>query len=144
MARTLPFPAVITACLLGIAAPLAVAQAQQTPSDAPPPPQLQRIEPGSDTPVTITPKAGNRNKITQTKEGGRVTEVQVSAGGSHYVMKGVRPGSVADMNAQGGGSLRPPQWKVLEFDMNKKKKTDPEAAGAADNTVDAPPPRTVK
>ncbi|WP_426194400.1 hypothetical protein [Massilia sp. DWR3-1-1] len=143
MARTPRKIATKTAFLLSMLVTAGVALAQQTPSAAPPQQQLERIEPGSDTPVTITPQTRSKNKISQTKEGGRVKEVQVSAGGSHYTMKGVRPGSVAEMNAQGGSTVQPPQWKVLEFDMNKKKKSDPEAAGA-DTTVNAPPPQTVK
>ena len=141
MARTLVTIATKTAFLLGTLASASAVFAQQTPSSAPP--QLERIEPGSDTPVTITPQTSTKNKISQTQDGGRVKEVQVSAGGSHYTMKGVRPGSVAEMNAQGGTTVQPPQWKVLEFDMNKKKKSDPEAAGS-NATVDAPPPQTVK
>lgn len=128
--------------LLSAVAISTTALAQQRPSDAPP--QLQRIEPGSDTPITITPKSGNNNKITQTKDGGRVTEVQVSSGGSHYTMKGVRPGSVQELGDQTGSTVRPPQWKVMEFDLSRKKKTDPEGAGATDGTVNAPPPQTVK
>jgi hypothetical protein len=131
-----------TFILLGAVAASAPALAQQRPSDAPP--RLERIEPGSDTPITITPKSGNNNKITQTKEGGRVTEVQVSSGPSHYTMKGVRPGSVQELGDQTGSTVRPPQWKVLEFDLNRKKKADPEAGGAANGTADAPPPQTVK
>ena len=138
-ARAITFNTLI---ILGALAPSAAVLAQQTPSDKPP--QLERIEPGSDTPVTITPQTRNTNKITQTKEGGRVTEVQVSAGGSHYTMKGARPGSVQELGDQTGSTLRPPQWKVLEFDLSKKKKTDPEGAGAPDGTADAPPPQTVK
>ncbi|HEU5437629.1 MAG TPA: hypothetical protein VFU95_14550 [Telluria sp.] len=141
MARTTRIIATKTVFLLSILVPAGMALAQQTPSSAPP--QLERIEPGSDTPVTITPQTRSKNKISQTKEGGRVKEVQVNAGGSNYTMKGVRPGSVAEMNAQNGSTVQPPQWKVLEFDMNKKKKSDPEAAGA-DSTVNAPPPVTVK
>ena len=138
-ARTITLKTLI---LLAAVAPSALVFAQQKPSDKPP--QLERIEPGSDTPVTITPQTRNPNKITQTKDGGRVTEVQVSAGGSHYTMKGVRPGSVQELGDQSGSTLRPPQWKVMEFDLSKKKKTDPEAAGAPDGTADAPPPQTVK
>jgi hypothetical protein len=141
MARTAWTISLKTLILVGALLPAAAVLAQQTPSAAPP--QLERIEPGSDSPVTITPQTRNANKITQTKEGGRVKDVQVNAGGSHYSMKGVRPGSVADVNDQSGSTLRPPQWKVLEFDLSKKKKTDPEAAGG-DGTVDAPPPQTVK
>ena len=136
MARTSLTIATKTVFLLSLLAPASLVLAQQRPSSAPP--QLERIEPGSDTPVTITPQSTTKNKISQTKEGGRVKEVQVSAGGSNYTMKGVQPGSVTDMNSQGGSTVHPPQWKVLEFDLNKKKKTDPEAGGA-DNTVDAPP-----
>lgn len=141
MARTFGSIATNTVFLLGALSAASPVVAQQTPSSAPP--QLERIEPGSDTPVTITPQNKTKNKISQSKDGGRVKEVQVSAGGSNYTMKGVRPGSVAEMNAQGGTTVQPPQWKILEFDMNKKKKSDPEAAGS-DNTVNAPPPQTVK
>ena len=141
MARTARNFICNTALLLGTLALASLALAQQKPSAAPPPPQLERIDQGSDTPVTITPQKSNKNKISQTKDGGRVKEVQVSAGGSNYTMKGVQPGSAADMNSQNGSSLHPPQWKVLEF--GKRKKTDPEAAGA-DTTVNAPPPQTVK
>lgn len=141
MARTYRTIATKTVFLLSILAPAGFALAQQTPSAAPP--QLERIEPGSDTPVTITPKAGPKTKISQTKDGGRVKEVQVSSGGSNYTMKGIQPGSIAETNARNGSTVQPPQWKVLEFDLSKKKKTDPEAAGG-DGTVDAPPPRTVK
>ena len=141
MARTSRTIASKTVIVLSILMPATMAFAQQRPSSAPP--QLERIEPGSDTPVTITPQTTSKNNISQTKDGGRVKEVQVSAGGSHYTMKGVQPGSVTDLNSQGGSTVRPPQWKVLEFDLSKKKKTDPEAGGA-DTTVNAPPPQTVK
>ncbi|WP_426111894.1 hypothetical protein [Massilia sp. PWRC2] len=134
-----------TVFLLSMLASTGLVLAQQAPSAAPPPPQqkLEPIEPGSDAPVTITPQKRDKNKISQTKDGGRVKEVQVSAGGSNYTMKGVQPGSTADLNSQNGSTVRPPQWKVLEFDFNKKKKIDPEGAGA-DTTVNAPPPQTVK
>src|SRR5450830_1052143 len=142
MARTASTISLKTFLLVGALLPAAAVFAQQKPSDKPP--QLETIEPGSDTPVTITPQTRSSNKISQTKDGGRVTEVQVNAGGSHYTMKGVRPGSVTDINDQSGASLRPPQWKVMEFDLSKKKKTDPEGAAAADGTANAPPPQTVK
>lgn len=142
MARTASTISLKTFLLVGALLPATAVFAQQKPSDKPP--QLETIEPGSDTPVTITPQTRSSNKISQTKDGGRVTEVQVNAGGSHYTMKGVRPGSVNDINDQSGASLRPPQWKVMEFDLSKKKKTDPEGAPAADGTANAPPPQTVK
>ena len=51
----------------------------------------------------------------------------VTSGGSTYYMK---PAAGADQ--ANGGALRGPQWKVLEFDLGKKKQKqrDEEAADA--------------
>ena len=112
--------------------PAAPAQ-QHRPSDAPP--QLERIEPGSDVPATnIPPKRGTQ--IKETRDGGQVTEVEVTTpGGSHYYMKpNTQPG-----NAQ-TNSIRAPQWKVGEFDLSGKRKATSESGTNTPTTADAPPP----
>jgi hypothetical protein len=53
-------------------------------------------------------------------------------------MKGAAPGSVVQTGDNTGSTLRPPQWKVLEFDLSRKKQKTGEAVDAA--TADAPPP----
>jgi hypothetical protein len=124
------------ALLLAAQAGLALAQqpaTQPIPSEAPP--RLDRIEPGSDVPATnIPPKRGTQ--IKETREGGQVTEVEVTTpGGSHYYMKpNTQPG-----NAQ-TNSIRAPQWKVGEFDLSGKRKATSESGTNAPTTADAPPP----
>ncbi|WP_426173482.1 hypothetical protein [Massilia sp. TWR1-2-2] len=125
--------------LLGTLAQAGIAQAQQTANT--PPPKMERIEEGSDTPVTITPKSGNRTNINEKREGGRITEVEVTSGKSTYTMKGSLPGAVTQTGDATGSTLRPPQWKVLEFDLSRKKQKDAqEAEAAATGTAVAPPP----
>lgn len=102
------------------------------PNEAPP--KLDRIEPGSDVPATtIPPKRGTT--ITETRDGGQVTEVEVTAGGSHYYMKpNTQPG-----NAQ-TNSIRAPQWKVGEFDLSGKRKATNDSASPTPADVPPPPP----
>ena len=132
--------------LLGMLAHASLVQAQQT-APAQTPPKLEQIQEGSDTPVTITPQQRGKQKITEKRDGGRVTEVQVTTGKSSYTMKAPAPGSVNDQADLTGSKLRPPQWKVLEFDLNGKKKRDAEAAAAAAAEVPvlapAPPPPVI-
>ena len=123
--------------LLGVLAQASLAQAQQTPSSAPP--KLERIEEGSDTAITVTPQQSNAAKITERRDNGRTTEVQVTTGKSSYTMKGNPPGAVSQPGEGSGSSLRPPQWTVLEFDFGKKKQKELDEA-AASATADAPPP----
>jgi hypothetical protein len=128
--------------LLGLLAQGSLAQAQQTPST--PPPKMERIEEGSDIPATITPKDRSPVKVTEKRDGGRVTEVEVSSGKSTYTMKANPAGAVAQPGDPASGTLRPPQWKVLEFDLFRKKQKERDAteaaAAAAGVTAEAPPP----
>jgi hypothetical protein len=129
MSRTSTCLKTLTLCLLAHAG-LAAAQQQTLPSDKPP--KLERIEPGSDVPATTLPPRGT-TQIREKKQGGQVTEVEVTSGGSHYTMKPNRqPGTASPGDAQSGG-VRAPQWQVLEFDMNAKRK----AASGAPNEADA-------
>ena len=121
----------LLAVLLAVAAGHAMAQQSQNQA---PPPNTQRIEPGSDVPATnIPPKRGT--EIIEHRNGGQVTEVEVTAGGSHYYMKpNNQPG-----NAQ-TTAIRAPQWKVGEFDLSGKRRAGNEAGQNTPTTADAPPP----
>jgi hypothetical protein len=124
---------------LGLLAHASLAQAQQTPSSAPP--KLERVPEGSDTPATVTPQQQrNATKIVEKRQGGSVTEVQVTTGKSSYTMKANPPDRVAQPDDPSSGSLRPPQWKVLEFDLGKKKQKEAAEAGAANAAPPPPPP----
>lgn len=140
MLRSTPRYALLTLCLFahaGIAAaqpgtppqtqtqPAPTTQGtaqQQRPSDAPP--QLERIEPGSDTPATTIPPR-ERTRITEKRANdGSVTEVEVQSGPSRYTMKpNVGPGNAQPGDAQ-SSNIRAPQWQVMEFDFGNPKKQD--------------------
>ena len=144
MTRTSPALKLLALFLLAHAGS---ALAQTKPSDAPP--KLERIEEGSDTPVTIVPKREQQRQVKETRDGGQVKEVQVTSGKSTYTMKGTNPGSVNETSVGTGSTLRPPQWQVLEFDLSKKKQAqrDEEAAAAAAAAPPAnvpPPPPIAK
>ena len=114
-----------------------IAMAQQP---AQTPPKLERIEEGSDTPITVTPpKSAQGNKITEKKQNGRVTEVTVKSGPSTYTMKPNTPAGNAQPGDAVSNGLRPPQWTVMEFDLGKKKKTDKEDV-PQEAPVPPPPP----
>lgn len=112
------------------------ALAQQKPAETPP--KLEVIEEGSDTPIVVTPPKTGGAKITEKKDGGRVTEVKVKTGKSAYTMKGAHPSAVNERGNATGSTLGTPQWQVLEFDLARKKKTSKEDVPAAD--VPPPPP----
>ncbi|MES2318096.1 MAG: hypothetical protein V4631_11445 [Pseudomonadota bacterium] len=128
-------PALLTSLSLCLLVSAGFASAQQKPSEAPP--KLEIIENGADTPITVTPPKTGGAKITEKKEGGRVTEVKVKSGKSSYTLKPNVPAGNAQPGDVTSGTSRGPQWTVLEFDMNKKKKTDPESVPDA---AKAPPP----
>ena len=139
MLRTSPALKLLAALLLANAG---TALAQTKPSEAPP--KLERVEEGSDAPITIVPKRDERRNIKETRDGGQVKEVQVKSGKSVYTMKGANPASVTENSVGTGSTLRPPQWQVLEFDLGRKKQAqrDEEAAAAAAAAPPAavPPP----
>ncbi|MEO7494215.1 MAG: hypothetical protein ABIT83_11050 [Massilia sp.] len=145
MSRTPSIPQLLALCLfaqLGLAQAQnqAPAAAQKSPSSAPP--QLERIEEGTDTPITTAPlptRKGDK-RITEKKDnqGGREVEVK-SVGKTSYTMKSVPPGTAATSASGATTTLRPPQWKVLEFDLGKKKpKQGEEAEGGAADAASVP------
>ena len=139
MLRTPSSRKLLSICLLAGAA---YANAQQTPSSAPP--KLERIEEGSDTPITVTPQTSGQHKITEKKEGGRVTEVQVKSGKSTYVMKPNVPAGNAQPGDAQSSAIRAPQWEVMQFNLGKKKKTEPREDDTPAAPVPPPPPPASK
>lgn len=146
MLRTVSRLSTLALCLL---APVSLALAQQAKPQTPPdqkPPKLERIEPGSDVPATtIPPREGTT--IKERKQNGQVTEVEVKAGPSHYYMKPNTPAGNAQPGTAEAGSVRAPQWQVLEFDLGKKKKAAADSGEAAAEAkpdtpakADVPPP----
>jgi hypothetical protein len=125
---------------LGLLAQAGFAQAQQTPPSSAPP-KMERVPEGSDTPITTVPTAprGQAPKVVEKRQDGRVTEVQVTSGKSSYTMKANPPEAVSQPGDPASGGLRPPQWKVLEFDFGKKKQAA-DAAAAAEAAAAPPPP----
>ncbi|OON64771.1 hypothetical protein B0920_14035 [Massilia sp. KIM] len=143
MLRSTTRYALLTLCLLAQAG---VAGAQQQPPSQEPP-KLDRIEPGSDVPATTIP-GRERTRITEKRQGGQVTEVEVQSGPSRYIMKpNVAPGNAQPGDAQ-SSAIRAPQWQVMEFDIGNPKKqgaTEQPVAPApakpgAPARADVPPP----
>jgi hypothetical protein len=126
----------VSICLLVPAGAVLAQQAQQPPAT---PPVLERIEEGSDVPITVTPPKTGGAQITEKREGGRVTEARVKAGGSEYTLRPNAPAGNAQPGDAVSNTTRPAQWTVLEFDLNRKKNTDKEAT-AEDAAAPPPPP----
>ena len=137
MLRTSSRSALLTLCLLASG----FAAAQQEP------PKLDRIEPGSDVPATTIPPK-ERTRITEKKQNGQVTEVEVQSGPSRYIMKPNVPAGNAQPGDAQSSAIRAPQWQVMEFDFGNPKKqgaTEQPVAPApakpgAQARAEAPPP----
>jgi hypothetical protein len=94
-------------------------------------PQTERIEPGSDEPATrIEPRRGTQ--IKEKRNNGQVTEVEVQAGKSRYTLKPNQPAGNAVPGDAQSSAFRAPQWQVMEFDLNGKKKAADAAAVATE------------
>jgi hypothetical protein len=129
MLRTFP-RLTLSIALLGCAgAAMAQTAAQTAPAGQPP--ATERIEPESETPATnIDPRRGTQIREKRNNSG-QVTEVEVQSGRSRYVMKSGQPaGNAQPGDAQSSG-IRAPQWQVMEFDLNGKRKAAADAAAAA-------------
>lgn len=140
-------------CLFACAG-LAVAQSQQqsrpapqsTPPSAQKPPQLDRIEPGSDEPATTIPPKERTRIIERRGDNGMVKEVIVESGPSRYIMKPHDPPGTALPGDALSSDIRAPQWTVLEFDFGNPKKEAADPAAAAPSPAPARPgvpPRAV-
>lgn len=132
--RTFKVWTIVALCVAACAVTPTVG-AQQRAEDAPPPPQMERLEEGV-PPAVTAPSAENNRSITEKREQGKVILTEVKSGNSTYYLKPNAPvGSALPGDAQ-SNSLRAAQWKVLEFDWNR----GPEAKKAAEPTALAPPP----
>jgi hypothetical protein len=129
-----PFPRLtLSIALLGCAG---VAAAQTASPQQPP--VTERIEPESETPATnIEPRRGTQIREKRNNSG-QVTEVEVQSGRSRYVMKSGQPAGNAQAGDAQSSAIRAPQWQVMEFDMNARRKAAAEAAAAAAGTPAAP------
>jgi hypothetical protein len=143
MSRTSTCLQTLTLCLLAHAS---MAGAQQQPAQPQPiekPPKLERIEPGSDQPATTIPPRP-RTEITNKRAHGQIVEVDVVSGGSHYTMYPNVPAGNAQPGDAESSAIRAPQWTILQFDGNAKRKAESAAEGAAAPAVAPPPPAPAK
>ena len=132
-----PCLTLLLAAQAGSALAQQAAQPQSTQNQAPP--KLERVEPGSDVPATTIPSR-TRTQITERRDGGQVTEVEVNSSGSHYYMKPNNPPGNAVPGSASGNSIRAPQWKVGEFDLSGKRKAASETGTNTPTQADVPPP----
>ena len=108
----------------------------QAPKAAPP--TMQKLEEGEAPAVTIrTPNS--RKKITEKREQGVVTEVQVQTGKSNYRLKqSAGAGNAAAGDAQ-SNTVRAAQFTIKEFDLGRKPTAEKKDDGSLQP---APPPPT--
>jgi len=120
-------PFLLTAFPLIFAAAMpAFAQQPRGRAEAPPPPQLERLEEGEAPAVTIPGGGQPERSITEKREQGRVTEVEVRTGRSTYVVKPLNPaGSALPGDAQ-ANTNRAAQFKVKEFNLGKPEDRKPQ------------------
>ena len=137
MLRTFPRLTLSIALLSGAGAAYGQTTAptapQSTPQAAPTgqPPVTERIEPESETPATAIESRRGTQIREKRDNRGQVTEVEVQSGASRYVMKSGQPvGNAQAGDAQSSG-IRAPQWQVMEFDLNGKRKAAADAQAAA-------------
>ena len=130
MPRTFP-RLTLTLALFACAGGAGAQTAAQAPAQPPArPPVTEPIEAGSDEPATpIEPRRGTR--ITEKRNNGQVTEIEVQAGKSRYMMRPNQPAGNAQAGDAQSSAFRAPQWQVMEFDLNAKRKAAAEAAAAA-------------
>lgn len=137
--RTIKSWPIAAACAAIFAVPLP-GWAQQQAGNAPPPPQLEKLEEGEAPTVTIR-KPGQERKITEKRApGGKVTEVKVTSGKSTYYLKpNDQAGSTLPGDMQ-GNSARAAQWEVMEFDLGRRKESQEAQEGQAAEEAAAKPP----
>jgi len=142
MSRTTTRFASLSLALLACAGTAVAQQAAGQAAGQTQPPVTERIEPGSDVPATtIEPRRGTQIREKRGNDG-NVTEIEVQSGGSNYILRPNTPAGNAQAGDAQSSAFRAPQWKVMEFDLNAKKKAagaqDAEAAADAAPAAQAP------
>jgi hypothetical protein len=133
--RTPLFRTALASTISAIALLPLLAAAQQSPQQPPQaPPQLEKLDEGEAPAITIRKNEGQQ-RITEKKEGGKVTEVKVQSGKSTYYLKPNEQAGNAQPGDAQSNTNRPAQWKVLEFDLGTVKQA-PESQGTQS---EAPP-----
>ena len=108
---------IAAACVTAIA-PVTVSAQQAAATNAPPPPELQKLDESNDPGITVRPSQGEQ-KITEKRKNGKTTEVKVQKGKNVYTVRpNDQPGSILPGDAQ-ATSTRPAQWVVKEFGKKK-------------------------
>jgi hypothetical protein len=108
---------------------------------APPPPQTQVLEEGEAPAVTIPGGGQRREEIIEHRSQGRVTEVEVHTGGSHYSVRPNDPrGSAVPGDAESSRN-RAAQFTVKRFPVPKPQDQQ-EADAAAQAPAAATPAAT--
>jgi len=125
----------VAASLAALAMPLPASS--QPPDDTPP--RLEKLEEGEAPAITIR-KPDSERKITEKRQGGKVTEIKVQSGKSTYYLKPNEPAGSALPGDIQSNAIRAPQWQIKEFDLGRKQ--EPEEADAAQTP--APPLVTSK
>jgi hypothetical protein len=153
MPRTLPSRTIVAPPLLaslfamllaGQAAPALAQQstaqaAPQATQNARPPANVQSVEPGSDTPATNIPTRRGTQIVEHRDDGGQVSAVEVTAGGSHYTMQPNNPAGNAVPGSVTGNQVRGATWTVGTFDASGKRHGNT-ASGTNAPAADVPPP----
>jgi hypothetical protein len=135
-------PILLTALPLIFAVSLPVlAQQPLQRANVPPPPELERLEEGEAPAVTIPGGGPAEKSITQKREQGRVTEVEVRTGRSTYVVKPLTPSGSALPGDTPANTNRAPQFKVKEFDLGKPEDFKPQPQAQPAPAAPAPPAR---
>jgi hypothetical protein len=108
---------IAAACVTAIA-PFTVYAQQAATTNAPPPPEMQKLDDTNEPGITVRPSQGEQ-KITEKRNNGKTTEVKVQKGKNVYTVRpNDQPGSVLPGDAQ-ATSTRPAQWVVKEFGKQK-------------------------
>ncbi|MEB0137932.1 MULTISPECIES: hypothetical protein [unclassified Undibacterium] len=99
------------------------AQTPAKPAALAVPPQMEKLEEGPPDSGLSVGKPVPKNKSSEIRDNsGKVNEVKVDAGASHYTLKAdPEVGNAPRGTAQGQGN-RPPQWTLFEFGHKKESK----------------------
>ncbi|HEY8608750.1 MAG TPA: DUF2782 domain-containing protein [Noviherbaspirillum sp.] len=138
--RSLSLPALAAACIAAYAISTPALAQKQPGADAPPPPQMEKLEEGEEPAVTIRQPEQQKRIEEKRGPGGKVTEVKVTTGGSTYYLKpNDQAGSALPGEAQ-SNTARAAQWEVKTFDLiPHRDPQEAQAERAAQEATPAPP-----